>query len=139
MKKSYILMLLVVVFATLQGCKKSNDNPTPTIENTDLLRAWKVSSVLEGTLDITAQYTAYKLTFADDGTTKSYTLVDRSGNTTAGTWAITSDKTSITLTPSSGTATTFSSVSFSATELKYTGDDTGKTGAVTLNFTLVPA
>ena len=31
-------MLLLAFFAVLQGCKKGSDNPTPTIENTDLLR-----------------------------------------------------------------------------------------------------
>ena len=90
-------------------------------------------------MDVTAEYTVYRITFADDGTTKSYTLVDRAGTTTTGVWTITGDKTSITLTPSSGTAVTLTGVTFSASELKYTGSDTGKAGAVTLNFTLIPA
>lgn len=127
---------MVALFA--QGCKKKSD-PSPTIENTELLNTWKVSNALEGTIDVTAQFTQYRLTLADDGTTKSYTLVDRTGTSTKGTWTLSGDKTSLTLTPDSGTAITYSSVSFSATELKYSGQETGKAGNVNISFTLIPA
>ncbi|EAY24829.1 lipocalin family protein [Microscilla marina] len=140
MKRTHLFLVLVAMVAVFsQSCKKKNDDNGPVIENTELLKAWKVSNALEGTLDVTAEFSQYRLTLANDGTTKSYTLVDRSGTSTTGTWALSTDKTSLTLTPSTGTAITYSAVSFSATELKYQGSTTGKGGSVTINFTLVPA
>ncbi|WP_299458568.1 lipocalin family protein [uncultured Microscilla sp.] len=140
MKRTHIFLVLVAMVAVFsQSCKKKNDNPAPTIENPELLKAWKVSQALEGTLDVTAEFSQYRLTLADDGTTKSYTLVDRTGTSSTGTWALSTDKTTLTLTPASGTAVTYSSVSFSASELKYQGSTTGKGGSVTINFVLVPA
>lgn len=139
MKKTHIFLVLIAMVALFaQSCKKK-DNPGPTIENTDLLRAWKVSKALEGTLEVTSEFTQYRLTLADDGTTKSYTLVDKSGTSTTGTWALSTDKSSLTLTPASGTAITYTNVKFSATELTYTGQITGKNGNVDISFTLIPA
>lgn len=140
MKTRHIfLALLALVAVFTQSCKKDDGNNGPTIANQELLKAWKVSSAMEGTIDVTAEFTQYRLTLADDGTTKSYTLVDRSGTSTTGTWTLSDDKTSLTITPSSGTAVTFTAVSFSASELKYQGTTTGKAGQVTISFTLVPA
>lgn len=132
----FVLVAMVALFA--QGCKKKSE-PGPTIENSELLNTWKVSNALEGTIDVTAQFTQYRLTLADDGTTKSYTLVDRAGTSTKGTWTLAADKKSITLTPESGTAVTYSEVTFSATELKYSAQETGKAGNVNISFTLIPA
>ncbi|EAY32047.1 lipocalin family protein [Microscilla marina] len=137
-KVSIFLVLIAMVAVFTQSCKKK-DNPGPTIENTELHKTWKVSNALEGTLDVTAQFTQYRLTLADDGTTKSYTLVDRTGTSTTGTWALSTDKTSLTLTPASGTALVYNSVEFSNAELKYQGNETGKSGNVSISFTLVPA
>lgn len=136
MKKSHIFLVLVALVMVFgQSCKKKDD-PIQIVENQDLLGVWKATNVLEGSLDVTSEYSNYLLTFADDLTTKSYVLVDRLSTSSKGTWSISTDKTTITLTPESGTAKTISAVSFSATELKYTSEETGKSGQVTLSFTL---
>lgn len=139
MKKLHVFLVLVAMVALFaQGCKKKSE-PGPTIENSELLNTWKVSNALEGTVDVTTQFDQYRLTLADDGTTKSYTLVDRTGTSTKGTWTLAADKTTLTLTPDTGTASTYSSLSFSATELKYSAQETGKAGNVSISFTLIPA
>lgn len=142
MKTRHIfLALLALVAVFTQSCKKSNDGGDngPVIENQELLKEWKVSKALEGTIEVTAEFSQYRLTLADTGTDKTYTLVDRSGTSTTGAWTLSDDKTSLTLTPSSGTAVTFTAVSFSADQLQYQGSTTGKAGQVTISFTLVPA
>lgn len=142
MKTRHIFLALVALVAVFsQSCKKSNDGGDngPVIENQELLKTWKVSKAMEGTIEVTAEFSQYRLTLADDGTTKSYTLVDRSGTSSEGSWAISADKTELTLTPSSGTAVKLTAVSFNANELKYQGSTTGKAGQVTISFTLVPA
>lgn len=142
MKTRHIFLALVALVAVFsQSCKKSNDGGDngPVIENQELLKTWKVSKAMEGTIEVTAEFSQYRLTLADDGTTKSYTLVDRSGTSSEGSWVISADKTELTLTPSSGTAVKLTAVSFNANELKYQGSTTGKAGQVTISFTLVPA
>jgi hypothetical protein len=141
MKTRHIfLALLALVAVFTQSCKKSEGGDNgPTIDNQELLKTWKVSKAMEGTIDVTAEFTQYRLTLADDGTTKSYTLVDRSGTSTTGSWTLSDDKTSLTITPSSGTAVTFTAVSFNTDQLQYQGTTTGKAGQVTISFTLVPA
>lgn len=139
MKKQYIFVVLALLMLFTQACKKKNDNPAPGIDNQDLLKAWKISKALENTLDITSEFSQYKITFADDGTNKTFTLVNRQGTTQTGAWTIAGDKTSITLSVSGGATITLSGVSFNAGELKYKSDETGKAGNVTIDFTLVPA
>jgi hypothetical protein len=141
MKTRHIfLALLALVAVFTQSCKKSEGGDNgPTIDNQEVLKTWKVSKAMEGTIDVTAEFTQYRLTLADDGTTKSYTLVDRSGTSTTGSWTLSDDKTSLTITPSSGTAVTFTAVSFNTDQLQYQGTTTGKAGQVTISFTLVPA
>jgi len=140
MKKSYIFILAALMMVCAQGCENKN-NPTPggnTIDNQDLLKTWKVSLAQEGTLDVTAEFSAYRIAFADDGTNKTVTLTDRQGTTTTGTWAISADNTEITLTIN-GTSTKLTGVSIASNQLRYTGSETGKTGQVTIIFTLSPA
>lgn len=141
MKKSYVFILAALLMVFTQSCGKKSD-PAPsgggTITNQDLLKTWKVSEALEGTLDITAEFTAYRITFADDGTNKTVTLTNRQGTTTTGTWAISTDNTEITLT-TGGTSIKLTGVSITASQLKYTGNETGKTGQVAVSFTLTPA
>ena len=140
MKKSYIWILLLASFVGFTACKKSNDNPTPTpgsTTNQNLLKTWKVSSVTEGSLDITSEFSQYRLTFTETNDTKEFTLVQRDGTSVSGSWAISSDETTITLT-TNGNTITLSGVSITASELKYATDEQGKAGAVNLNFVLIP-
>lgn len=139
MKKQYIFLVLALLMVFTQACKKKKDNPVPAIENRDLLKAWKISKALENALDVTSEFSQYKITFADDGTNKTFILVNRQGTTQTGSWTIAGDKTSITLSVSGGATITLFGVSFNAGELKYQSDETGKAGNVTIGFTLVPA
>lgn len=142
MRKYITLALVAAVMVLFQACGGGGDNGgggTPSTTNEDLLKTWKASSVLENTLDITSEFTQYRITFADANSSKTYTLVDRQGTSTTGTWALSTDGTTITLTPSGGSAVTLSGVSITATQLKYTAPEAGKAGTVNLSFTLVPA
>ncbi|OJJ19553.1 hypothetical protein BKI52_22360 [marine bacterium AO1-C] len=141
MKKYIVFTLVAAVMVLMQACGGGgNDNPTPTsTTDPNLLNTWKVSQVLENSLDITSEFTQYRITFAESGSSKTYTLVSRTGTTSTGTWALSTDGTSITLTPSGGTAVTLSGVSITATQLKYNADEAGKAGNVNLAFTLIPA
>lgn len=143
MRKYITLALVAAVMVLFQACGGGGDNggggTTPSTTNEDLLKTWKASSVLENTLDITSEFTQYRITFADANSSKTYTLVDRQGTSSTGTWALSTDGSTLTLTPSGGTAVTLTGVSITATQLKYTAPETGKAGAVTLSFTLVPA
>lgn len=138
--KKYIVLTLVAAFMVFaQACKKSDNNPTPTsTTDPNLLNTWKVSQVLENALDITAEFTQYRITFAESGSDKTYTLVDRQGTTSTGTWSISTDGSTITLTSGSSTVT-LTGVSISASELKYGAAEAGKAGSVNLSFTLIPA
>ena len=135
-------MVLILTTMGLSSCKKSNDAPSPTAgggtANANLLKTWKVSEVLEGTINITSEFSQYRLTFAEADGNKTYTLVKRDGTTVTGTWSISDDETSIDLTEN-GTTTRLSGLSISASALKYSADETGKTGTITLAFTLIPA
>lgn len=141
MKISYIWMALILATMGLSSCKKSSDAPSPIAggtANTNLLKTWKVSEVLEGTIDITSEFSQYSLTFAEADGNKTYTLVKRDGTTVTGIWSISDDETSIDLTEN-GTTTRLSGLSISASTLKYSADETGKTGTIKLAFTLIPA
>ncbi|OJJ17695.1 hypothetical protein BKI52_27930 [marine bacterium AO1-C] len=140
MKKIYIVLCLIVSVWALQACKKNNDNPTPaSTTNQNLLNTWKVSQVLEGSLDVTAEFTAYRLTLNESNGNKSFSLTDRQGTTITGNWSISTDETTLTLTPIGAADITFSNVTISVGELKYNGIIQGKTGNLTLAFTLIPA
>jgi hypothetical protein len=134
-------MVLILVTMGLSSCKKSNDAPSPAAggtANANLLKTWKVSEVLEGTIDVTSEFNQYRLTFAEADGNKTFTLVKRDGTTVTGTWSISDDETSIDLTEN-GNTTRLSGLSISASTLKYSADETGKTGAIQLAFTLMPA
>ena len=143
MKKYLLLFIVGLVMVLTQACSSGSDStPTPqggTTTNQDLLKTWKTSSVLEGNLDITSEFSNYRLTFAESGSDKTFTLVDRQGTSVSGTWSLSTDQTTITLNVTGGSSITLSGVSISANELKYTADEAGKAGQVTLSFTLVPA
>lgn len=141
MRKYIALALIAVSMVVLQACGGGGDNGTPTptsTTNQNLLKTWKASSVLENTLDITSEFSQYRITFAESGSDKTYTLIDRQGTSSTGTWSLSTDGTTLTLTPSGGTAITLSGVTISASELKYTAPEAGKAGTVTLSFTLIP-
>ncbi len=136
MKICYIIALVVV---GLTACNKGGSDPAPsTTTNQNLLKTWKASQVLEGTLNITNEFGQYRLTLEETNGTKSFRLVQRDGTSLTGSWEISTDETTLTLT-ASGNTLTLSGVSISANELKYTTAEQGKTGTVNLNFTLVPA
>ena len=139
MRKYIVLALVAAVMVIVQACGGGGDNnPTPTsTTNANLLKTWKVSQVLENTLNITAEFTQYRITFAESGTNKTYTLVDRQGTSTNGTWTQSGDGSTITLTAGSSSVT-LNGVTISASQLQYTADEAGKAGAVSLSFTLIP-
>ncbi len=141
MKKAFLFSIIAFVMAFTQACKKKGDGPTPqeTTTNPNLLKTWKVSSVLEGTLDITSEFGSYRLTLTESGNNKTFILIDRQGTSTTGTWSISTDETTITLNATGGSSITFTGVGISANELKYTAAETGKNGQVNLSFTLIPA
>lgn len=142
MKKIALYISIVCTVVFVQACKKGGSDPTPTnntTTNQDLLNTWKVSQVLEGSLDITGEFTQYRITFAESNGQKNFTLVDRQGTSTNGTWTISTNNTTITLSLSDSNSITLNGVSINASQLKYTADEQGKTGAVNLSFTLVPA
>ena len=143
MKKSYILfVLLALVMVFTQACNNgggdNNNTTNPSTTNQDLLKTWKASSVLEGSLDITSEFSQYRITFSETNGSKDFTLVQRDGTSLTGTWSLSTDNTTITLT-TGGNTITLSGVSISATQLKYTADEQGKAGTVNLSFTLIPA
>ena len=140
MKVSYYIWgLIMVALLVMPACNNSNDTPTPgNTTNQNLLKTWKVSQVLEGSLDISGEFSQYRLTLAEASGNKTFTLIKRDGTSLAGTWEISGDETTITLT-ANGNAITLNRVSITASELKYTADEQGKTGVVNLSFTLVPA
>ena len=135
----YIWGLMMAILLVMPACNNSNDTPTPgNTTNQNLLKTWKVSQVLEGSLDISGEFSQYRLTLAEANGNKTFTLIKRDGTSLTGSWEISADETTITLTANSNTIT-LSGVSVSASELKYTTDEQGKTGIVNLSFTLVPA
>ncbi len=139
MRKLTLLLSLALMLGFIVSCKKKSD-PTPvSTVNQHLLKTWKASKVLENTLDITSAFSAYRITFEETNGEKKFTLVDRQGTTSAGTWTMATDETSITLTYASGSAQTLSTVSTGESELKYTSKEQGKAGDVSLVFTLIPA
>lgn len=145
MRRSIVFFVICAFFmVALQSCGGGGGgDPAPTGgtggtgTNSDLLKTWKVSQVLEGSLDITSAFTAYQITFNESGNT--FTLVSRQGTTLEGTWALASDETSMTLTFSDGSVLNLTGVSISSSQLKYTTNEQGKTGLVQVAFTLVPA
>ncbi|HAS40726.1 MAG TPA: hypothetical protein DCS93_09620 [Microscillaceae bacterium] len=130
---------MMAILLVMPACNNSNDTPTPgNTTNQNLLKTWKASQVLEGSLDVTGEFGQYRLTLAEANGNKTFTLIKRDGTSLTGSWEISADETTITLTANSNTIT-LSGVSVSASELKYTTDEQGKTGIVNLSFTLVPA
>ena len=138
MKISYIWGLIMVALLVMPACNNSNDNPTPNPINPNLLNIWKVAQVLEGSLDVSSEFSQYRLTLAEASGNKTFTLIKRDGTSLTGSWDISTDETTITLT-ASGNTITFNNVSITAGELKYTAEEQGKTGTVNLSFTLIPA
>ena len=136
MKTLYIVVLLAIGLA---ACKNNSSDPAPgNTTNQNLLNTWKVSQVLEGALDITSEFSQYRLTFEESNGSKNFTLVKQDGTSFTGSWEISTDETTITLT-TNGNVVTLSGVRISASELKYATDEDGKTGLVRLNFVLGPA
>lgn len=133
--------MLVVMFAILPACKKNNDTPDPTTTatvNQNLLKTWKASKVFEGTLDITAEFSQYRITFEEANGNKTYTLINRQGTSQTGTWDISADETSITLNATGGGSATLTKVSIAANEFKYTSSVQGKNGTVEVAFNMIP-
>ncbi|OJJ19186.1 hypothetical protein BKI52_20455 [marine bacterium AO1-C] len=142
MKKTHIVILWALLIGlALQSCNNTNNDPAPTstTTNANLLNTWKASQVLESGTDITTAYASYRITFAEASGQQTFSLTTRTGTTQTGTWVLSTDQTTLTLTLADGTSLTFSGVSISASELKYTSNETGKTGSVSVNFTLIPA
>lgn len=139
MKKFSLLLCWLLIAGFAQSCKKKKDNPTPSASYQQLLKTWKPGKVLENTLDISASYKVYQITFEEANQEKKFTLVNRQATTLNGTWTISTDQTTITLTFADKTTQTLSSVAFSTNELKYTAEEQAKSGKVNLNFALVPA
>ncbi|OJJ21261.1 hypothetical protein BKI52_11900 [marine bacterium AO1-C] len=114
----------------------TSDAPTPDTLS-ELINKWKVESVLVGTTDVTAQYTNYTIEFKEDNT---YLLTKADGGNEEGSWVISSDNKTITITPTGGTAISFTETNISATKLTYNAEEvSAKTGTVTVTFTLIPA
>lgn len=142
MKKTYIALCLAMITVVIQACKKNNDAPNPastSTTNQNLLNTWKASQVLEGSLDVTAEFSTYRLTLNESNGQKTFSLTNQQGTTVTGAWSIATDQTTITLNPTGGTDIVLTNVSVSASELKYNGQVQGKTGNLTLSFTLIPA
>ncbi|HAS46581.1 MAG TPA: hypothetical protein DCS93_39225 [Microscillaceae bacterium] len=142
MKKTHIIILWTLLIGlALQSCNNTTNDPAPTgtTTNANLLNTWKVSQVLEVGADVTTAYTSYRITFAEANGQQTFNLTTRTGTTQTGTWALSTDQTTLTLTLADGTSLTFSGVNISASELKYTSSEAGKTGSVSVNFTLIPA
>lgn len=139
MKALYIILLAAVLGLTACGNNNSNNDPVPGgTTNQELLKTWKVSMALEGTIDISNEFSQYRLTLEEANNNNKFILVQRDGTSLTGSWAISADQTTITLT-TNGNTITLSGVSITANELKYTTDEQGKTGLVNLSFTLIPA
>lgn len=136
MKRQRIFALLVLIIGFTQACIP-DEKPIPKFENQDLLKVWEISKVLENTLDITDEFSQYTIRFIDDGIDKTFILSNQQG-TQVGSWTISTDKNTITLTVNNGPTITLYEVSFNANKLKYKSDETGKAGPVTIDFILVP-
>ena len=140
MKKIHIIILWALFALASQSCNNATVDPTQTgsTTNADLLKAWKASQVTEGSTDVTSAYASYRITFEETNGQKTFSLTTRTGTTQTGSWALSTDQTTLTLTLASGGSITLSGVVISATELKYTSNETGKTGSVNVSFTLIP-
>jgi len=142
MNKTFVGLMVALVMTFTQACNQGNNgNPTPqgSATNQSLLKTWKVSSVLESSLDITSEFSNYRITFNESGNNKTFILVNRQGVSTTGTWSISTDETKITLNITGGAAITLAGVIIGTNQLKYTADEIGKTGQVTLSFALIPS
>lgn len=145
MNRLYIYLWVLVLVVLIQACGGKDDqlDPIPGSGKQLLLvqngTAWKVSRVLSATnINVTAEYTAYRITFEDTDGTKRFTLVNRQGVTQPGTWSISGDETTITLNFADGNTQTLSSVTVGAGDLQYTTEEQSKTGALKLFFKLIP-
>lgn len=142
MKKTHIIIFWALLLGlSLQSCNNASNGPAPagSTTNAHLLKTWKTSQVLEASTNVTAAYASYGITFEEVNGQKNFSLVNRTGTTQTGTWNLSTDQTTLTLTLADGTSITLSGVSISANELKYTSNETGKTGNVNIDFTLIPA
>lgn len=91
---------------------------------------------MAGTTDITAQYASYAIEFKDDNT---YILIKADASSETGSWSVSSDNKTITVTPTGATAINFTEATISATKLTYNSAGvSAKTGTITVTFTLVP-
>lgn len=142
MKKTYIIILWVMIALVSQSCNNA-DTPNPvlpgTTTNADLLKTWKASQVTEGSTDVTTSYASYRITFEEANGLKTFSLTTRTGTIEVGSWALSTDQTTLTLTLASGGEINLTGVVISASELKYTSNETGKTGSVNVSLTLIPA
>ncbi|HAS40410.1 MAG TPA: hypothetical protein DCS93_08025 [Microscillaceae bacterium] len=135
MKKAITYITYSFIACFMIACNTS-DAPTPDTLS-ELVNKWKVESVLFGSTDVTAQYTNYTIEFKEDNT---YLLTKADGSSEAGSWTVSSDNKTITITPTGGTAINFTEATISATKLTYNAEEvSAKTGTVAVTFTLVPA
>lgn len=69
MKHQYISIALIICFAFISGCSSSSDDPTPQDNQKILLTnngvAWQLGTVTKDGLDVTDQFTGFKLTVGD--------------------------------------------------------------------------
>lgn len=149
MKRS--LLALLVLFAFVAGCKK-DDNNTPSADNKTLLtKTWiasKVSGNASGlaitvytkgaTTNLYDKFKNFSVSLKADGT---YSSNDTEGTTTTGTWTLSSDGKTLTLTASTGSKIvyTVNSVSSTAASFKYTIDLSAQSTFVTAIVQLAAA
>ena len=104
MRKSFLsLPILFAFIMVLSGCGKTAVDPTPT----ELLtKTWSVNVAKHdgtqvyqkgATSNIDAGYTNYKLALSGTGTNLTATLTARDNTTFAGTWSLSSDNKTLTL------------------------------------------
>ena len=89
MKNQYISILLLVCLSFISGCKSESSDPTPQDNQKTLLMnnglSWTLGTVTKDGLDVTDQFTGFKLTVGDF----TYTTVNAlpSAWPASGTWS----------------------------------------------------
>jgi len=128
MKQLKYFSLIALLITLLVSCgDDDDDNPT----NTDLVsKTWRVSRVLiNGTEDVSTDYSAYRFTFTSNGTFNFTDPTSRSGS-----WAFNSTETTIVVDGETYTIITLTETSFI---FERTIPENFKDDAMTARFELV--
>ncbi len=89
MKNQYISILFIICLAFISGCKSDSADPTPQDSQKTLLinngLSWTIGTVTKDGLDVTDQFTGFKLTVGDF----TYTTVNALASAwpASGTWS----------------------------------------------------